>query len=149
MKRTVLLLVLTMGIFTLTNAQEVGIRIGSGAAAHANGALDVVFSTSQFSRLHGDVSFGYGIGIDLLWDFLYRPLGGEAFNWYVGAGPYTLIHPDHFHLGAVGEIGLEYRFNSVPIALGLDWRPYFRIIDDTGFSFAGGGLNIRYVFGKK
>ena len=35
-------------------------------------------------------SFGSGVGIDVLWDFLYRPLGDEAFNWYVGAEGFGL-----------------------------------------------------------
>ena len=97
------------------NAQELGIRFGNVSAG--NVAIDAVFATGDFNRLHADVSIGNGIGIDLLWDFLYRPLGDEAFNWYVGAGPYVqLANP--FWLGAVGKVGIEYHFNSVPICIG-------------------------------
>ena len=146
MKKLVLALVLIAGTFSLTHAQEVGLRFGNLSAG--NVAIDGVFSTGQFSRIHADVSFGGGgVGIDALWDFLYRPLGAEAFNWYVGAGPYTFIG-DNFALGAVAEIGLEYRFNSVPLALGLDWRPYLEIIDNTSFGANGFGLNVRWVFGS-
>lgn len=124
-------------------AQEVGIRLGN--ATGGNAAVDVVFSTSKYSRIHADVSFGKGVGADVLWDFLYRPLGGEALNWYAGVGPYAFIG-EPFQLGAVGEVGLEYRFEGVPIALGADWRPYFRLIDNTSFGADGFGLNIRWVF---
>lgn len=86
------------------------------------------------------------MGLEALWDFLYRPLGSEAFNWYVGAGPYTYIG-DPFQLGVVGEIGLEYRFQTVPLVLGGDWRPYFRIIENTSFGANGFGINLRYVIG--
>jgi len=123
--------------------QEVGIRLGN--ATGGNAALDVVFSTSKYSRIHADVSFGNGLGVDLLWDFLYRPLGDETLNWYAGVGPYAFIG-DPFQLGVVGELGLEYRFSGVPIALGVDWRPYFRLIDDTNFGADGFGLNVRWVF---
>lgn len=34
------------------------------------------------------------------------------------------------------------------IALGVDWRPYFKIIDDTSFGADGFGLNVRWVFGS-
>jgi hypothetical protein len=130
------------GIF----AQEVGIRVGD--ALGNNIAVDAVFKTGKFNRLHADVSFGSGVGIEVLWDLLYRPLGGEAFNWYVGVGPSMLID-DPFILGISGEGGLEYRFKGAPIALGLDWRPTFVIVEDTDFRAGGFGFNVRYIFGQK
>ena len=146
MRKLVLVLFVALATATLTNAQEIGVRFGD--VSGGNVAIDGVFSTGQFSRIHADVSFGNGVGIDVLWDFLYRPLGGEAFNWYAGAGPYTVIG-DPFALGVMGELGLEYRFNSVPISLSGDWRPAFRIIENTDFSFGGFGFNVRYIFGGK
>lgn len=68
--------------YSFCNAQELGVRFGDVSGGSV--AVDGVFSTSKFSRIHADVSFGNGAGIDILWDFLYRPLPGEAFNWYVG-----------------------------------------------------------------
>ena len=129
---------------TFSNAQEIGIRFGE--VSGGNVAVDAVFSTSQYNRIHADASFGNGFAVDVLWDFIYSPLGGEAFNWYLGAGPYTKIG-DPFQLGVVGEVGLEYRFNNVPLALGVDWRPFFRIIDDTDVGVKGFGLNVRWVIG--
>lgn len=146
MKKLLLILTLTVSTIGFINAQELGVRFGN--VSGGNVAVDGIFSTGQFSRIHADVSFGKGVGIDLLWDFLYRPLGEEAFNWYVGAGPYTFIG-DPFALGIIGEIGLEYRFKEVPIALGGDWRPYFRLIDNTDFGAEGFGINVRWVFESK
>ena len=143
MKKLLLILTLAVSTIVVSNAQELGVRFGN--VSGGNIAVDGIFSTGQFSRIHADVSFGKGVGIDLLWDFLYRPLGEEAFNWYVGAGPYTFIG-DPFALGIIGEIGLEYRFKEVPIVLGGDWRPYFRLIDNTDFGAEGFGLNVRWVF---
>ena len=133
--------------FAMANSQELGLRFGYSGAA--NVAVDAVFGVSKFSRIHADVAFGNGgVDIDALWDFLYRPLKGEAFNWYLGAGPYTRID-DPFHLGVAAEAGLEYRFSGAPIALGIDWRPKLSIIENTDFYADGFGLNLRYVFGKK
>lgn len=127
-------------------SQEIGARFGD--VLGNNIAVDAVFKTGKFNRLHADVSFGSGVGVEVLWDFLYRPLGGEAFNWYVGAGPSALFD-DPFFLGISGEAGLEYRFNSVPIVLGVDWRPTFFILEETDFRSGGFGFNARFVFGKK
>ena len=145
MKRVFLLAVFTISFFSFVNAQEVGIRVGD--VSGGNVAVDAVFSLGEFSRIHADVSFGNGVGIDALWDFLYRPLSGEAFHWYVGAGPYAFIG-DPFQLGIVAEVGLEYRFNSVPLVLGADWRPWFRLIDNTDIGFGGFGVNLRWAFGQ-
>lgn len=146
MKRIFLIATLAFFAIGFSNAQELGIRFGDVSGGSV--AVDGVFSTGKFNRIHADVSFGNGgVGIDALWDFLYRPIGGEAFNWYVGAGPYTFIG-DNFALGAVGEVGIEYRFNGVPLVLGGDWRPGLQLIDNTDFFAGGFGLNVRWAFGN-
>jgi len=88
-----------------------------------------------------------GVGIDALWDFLYKPLGSEAFSWYLGVGPSMYIGGD-FLFGVSGEIGIQYYFSGAPISLGFDWRPTFWIVEETRFGANSFGLNVRYVFGK-
>jgi hypothetical protein len=147
MKKLLFIISITITSLTFTNAQEVGLRFG---AINNTGsvALDGVFGLGQFSRIHADLAFSsHGVSVDALWDFLYRPLGPEAFNWYVGAGPYAFLG-NPFTLGIAGEVGLEYNFKSVPIALGLDWRPQFELIQNTSFHAGGFGLNVRWNFGK-
>ncbi len=126
------------------NAQEIGIRFGDVSGGDV--AVDGIFSLDKYSRIHANVSFGDGgVGLDALWDFLYKPVDGESLKWYVGVGPSMVINDD-FLLGASGEIGLEYRFQEAPIAIGLDWRPTFWIVEETDFHAGGFGLNVRYVF---
>lgn len=130
-----------------SGAQEIGVRFGGTSGAYG-AAIDGVFSAGQFSRIHADLGFYRGdMAVDALWDFIYRPLNGEAFNWYLGAGPSAYIG-DSFWLGFSGEIGLEYRFSEVPIAIGADWRPTLWIVEDTHFGADSFGLNVRFVFGK-
>ncbi len=129
----------------VVKAQEIGVRFGD--ALGANYAIDGVFALGEFSRVHADVAFGDGVTIEALYDFIYKPLGGEAFNWYAGVGV-SLGIQDPFILGIPGEIGLEYHFNGAPIAIGADWRPVFIIIEDTNFHTGGYGFNVRYVLGK-
>jgi hypothetical protein len=148
MKRFLLIFAFIAAGLTVTRAQELGVRFGS-FTGKGGVAVDGIFSTGEFSRIHADVSFGGGVGVDLLWDFIYRPLGDEAFNWYLGAGPFLYLPFDadyNFGLGAIGELGISYTFNSVPISLSADWRPYFRLLETTNISFGGFGVNVRYVF---
>jgi hypothetical protein len=140
-------MIIVAGSVLTSNAQEVGIRFG-GTNGFGGVAVDGVFGAGQFSRIHADLGFYKGgVGIDALWDFLFKPINGEALNWYLGAGPSTYIG-DRFDLGVSGEIGIEYRFSEVPIAIGVDWRPTFWIIEETRFGADSFGLNVRYVFGK-
>src|SRR6478752_8524812 len=102
-----------------SQAQEVGVRFGD--VIQNNVAVDALFSAGKFSRVHADVSFGNsGMGLEALWDFMYRPLGGEALYWYAGVGASTLLFTDPFLLGASGELGLSYTFNKIPISLSAD-----------------------------
>ena len=128
----------------MVHSQEIGIRFGDVTGNDV--AVDGVFSSGKFSRIHADVSFGNdGVGADALCDFIYKPVDGDNLKWYLGAGPSVFIGND-FLLGASGEVGLEYRFEEVPIALGLDWRPTLWIVEQTDFHAGGFGLNVRYVF---
>ena len=109
-------------------------------------AIDGIFSTSEFSRIHADISFGNkGIGADFLWDFIYKPLGDVGFNWYAGAGPAVFL-ANPLSLFAVGELGAEYSIKEFPVSLSLDWRPTLRIIQTTDLFFDRFGFNVRYVF---
>lgn len=156
LQKIVLTVVLAFAGMFIGNAQELGVRFGDVSAG--NVAIDGIFSTGEFNRLHADLSFGDGVAADLLWDFLYRPLADEAFNWYMGVGPYLsiidhdyVVAGDHksetdFNLGAAFEIGLEYRFVDIPLVLGLDYRPALEIIDNTDLHWGGFGFNVRYVF---
>ncbi len=139
-------LVMLLGLFAVleSQAQEVGIRFGN--VNGNNVAVDGVFAMGEFSRIHADVSFGNdGVGIDALWNPVYDNISTSDFKWYAGFGP-SLLLSDNFKFGVAGEIGAEYPFADVPITLGLDWRPYFILVEDTSFDAGGFGLNIRYRF---
>lgn len=144
MKKSLLIASLLL-VSILGFSQEAGIRFGDVVGNDV--AVDLVFQSGKFNRIHADVSFGHGVGVEALWDLMYRPLGQSPLNWYVGVGG-TMLIDDPFLLGVSGEIGLEYRFAGVPIALGLDWRPTFYIIEDTDFRAEGFGFNARWVFGQ-
>ncbi len=140
--RTMALLAILISCTLIGKAQEIGIR--GGDLSGGNIAITGAFSTGYFTRIHTCVSFGESVGVDLLWDFIHRPLIDEVLYVYAGAGSYALFEKP-FVMGTTGEIGMEYRFDSVPVVLGLDWRPTYKIINETEFSPEGFGFNIRFV----
>jgi len=128
----------------LGSSQELGVRFGDVLGNTI--ALDGMFSTGDFHRLHTDLSFGNDFGLELLWDFVFRPFGGEAFYYYIGVGPSILFAESTTLFGISGELGLEYRFNSAPLAFGVDWRPTYFLGDNSNFEAGGFGFNARFVF---
>jgi hypothetical protein len=142
MKIVGLVLLCSIGLSGIVNAQELGLRFGDTVGNTV--AIDGVFAMSS-GRIHADVSFGDGVGVEALYDFIYGQLGQEAFNYYIGAGAFTWLWKD-FNLGISGELGIEYHFTGLPLALGLDWRPSLQIVDQTNFTLGRFGVNIRYVF---
>ncbi|RAI95192.1 outer membrane insertion C- signal [Algoriphagus yeomjeoni] len=139
----ILTLVLFFGVAASleSNAQEVGIRFGDFYGN--NVAIDGVFALGEFSRIHADVSFGgNGLGIDALWNPIYDDIPDTDLQWYAGFGP-AIYLADNFRFGAAGEVGAEYAFSEVPITIGLDFRPYLFLIEETEFR-AGFGLNVRW-----
>jgi hypothetical protein len=49
-------------------------------------------------------------------------------------------------LGAQGVVGLDYKFQQVPINLSLDWKPELNLVDNVNFEAAAVGLAVRFTF---
>jgi len=124
-------------------SQEVGVRLGD--IVGNNIALDLVYDGHKH-RQHVDVSFGNGIGVEWLVDFVIAPLGRSDFDYYIGAGPFAWFG-DPFTFGVCGELGAEYRIPGAPLVIGLDWRPAIPLYrEDRAFIGSRSGLNVRYIF---
>jgi len=72
-------------------------------------------------------------------------------KWYVGPGAHLGFYNDKHGgasvLGIDGVIGLDYKINSAPINLSVDWQPSieFGTGYNNGFSGNWGGIAIRYT----
>lgn len=144
MKKLLIIGFLMMGMSSLAGAQELGLRFGD--VTGGNVAIDALLSTKKFSTIHADASFGKGgLGVDLLWDFLYKPLPDMPLNWYAGVGP-TIFLGDKSSLAGTAELGLSYKIEEIPLSVSADWRPTLFLLETTDVYFGFFGLNVRYVF---
>lgn len=138
-----LLLFLLLGIAWTGQGQEAGLRFGEMDGN--NIGVDLIIPIRDH-RLHGTVTFGDNVGMDILYDFAVHPVfGSSGFGYYVGLGG-SFLFAGNTRFGVTGELGFEYRFQTAPIALGLDYRPSIIILDKMDFVYANLGLNVRYVF---
>ena len=126
-----------------SQAQEVGLRFGDMDGN--NIAIDAVIPLEN-KRIHASVSFGDNVGVDAIFDFAVNPVfKNSGFYYYAGIGLTSLFASD-FKLGVMGEIGFEYRFRSVPLTAGLDYRPAVIVLDKMDFVYGNFGFNFRYRF---
>ena len=91
-----------------------------------------------------------GTRITGLYEFNFNISGANGLKWYVGPGLhlglYNNKHGNGNFVGIDGVLGLDYKFQSAPINLSLDWQPAFESGDHRGFVGNWGGFGIRYTF---
>lgn len=82
---------------------------------------------------------------------IHGPISGAgSLQWYIGPGAhvgfYNSKYGDGTFIGLDGVLGLDYKFDSAPINISLDWQPSIEFGDNRGFSSGWGGLGIRFTF---
>jgi len=119
-----------------------GIRLSS-APATVNNSVSFKYFLNENHALEGLVSFD-PVAIGALYEF-HRPLGAAGFQWYFGGGGFVAFSGDDV-FGAMGVVGLDYKFQNLPLNLSLDWKPELNIVKDISFEAAAIGLSIRFAF---
>ncbi len=165
MKKVLLAFVAVFAMGIAANAQQaIGVRFGS------NGGFGAELSYQKdlgANRLELDLgltaSSSNGVNdLNFCLNGIYQWKGAIApvpnLGWYAGVGGmlglYTWSTPHdsdtYFNLGVVGQAGLEYNFQALPIQVSLDWRPTMYLFNSEGlnihFGWAGVALGVRYRF---
>ena len=100
-----------------------------------------------------------------LYEFHWDIEGAKGLKWFVGPGVHVAFYNDkdyRYHdddrlyrgsysyttAGIDGIIGLDYKFNKIPLNLSVDWQPYFEFGSDRYNGFGGqfAGVAARYTF---
>lgn len=94
---------------------------------------------------------GFGITAFAFYDWYWDIDAAPGLSWYVGPGAQLGLWGGGFFVGIHGQIGLEYKFDNIPLALSIDYAPGLGIYAGNGgvaVRYAGtyGGLGIKYTF---
>ena len=106
---------------------------------------------SPAGALEGIVGFWYGgINVTGLYEY-HMPISGvDGLKWFVGGGlDFTSWSYGGYSGGSVaidGIIGLDYKVNTAPVDISLDWKPSFYITGVKGFYGTGAAISVRYTF---
>ncbi len=123
------------------NGYELGVRFGDtyGSSLVIDGMIPI-----GSGRIHADLSF-WDDGLTLAGLYNWQFPVVESLYFYPGVGATLSTAGSEVGIGAVGEVGLEYKF-KFPLSIGLDWRPVIGLVNYSGFHADGLGLNVRYRF---
>jgi len=150
MKKGILLLSTFIVITLSTKAQDytnaVGVRLGANSPAITSG-FTIKHFLNETNAVEGIVGIANsGLGLCGLYEW-YHPIESVAhLKWFIGAGGYASFRRSTSAIGAAGIIGLDYKFEEVPLNLSLDWKPELNLITNVGFNGNTVGVAIRYVF---
>jgi hypothetical protein len=147
MKKFVAISVISLVFLGLrSSAQEykmgLGIRLSS-APATVNNAVSFKYFLNENHALEGLLSFDPAT-VGVLYEY-HLPLGAPGFQWFFGGGGYVAFSGDNV-VGGMGVVGLDYKFQKIPLNLSLDWKPELNLVKDISFEAAAIGLSIRFAF---
>lgn len=121
-----------------------GIRFSTPSPTLSN-SVSVKYFLTEKTAVDALLSFGNRFGIGGLYE-VHTPLNAtQGLNWYFGGGGYVGFQDHTTYLGPTGVVGLEYKFENIPLCLALDWKPELDIIPDINFVPDAFGLSVRFT----
>lgn len=157
MKKSISLVTLVLLFSLASSAQEytnaAGIRLGPDAPAISPG-FTIKHFVNEVNAVEAIVGINNGIGVCGLYEWHHPIPSLNHLNWFIGAGGYAAFRngkynnfrSDKSYIGAAGIIGLDYKFEEVPINVSIDWKPELNLISDVHFESNAVGVSIRFTF---
>lgn len=133
---------------------SLGVRLSSSQAM-VNNSISLKHFLTESTAVEALFSFGDPLALGALLE-VHKPLSTEGLQWFYGGGGYLgfekvydpnrKVNDTEVNFGAMGVVGLDYKFANVPLNLSLDWKPELNIVSDITFEAAAIGLSVRFVF---
>jgi len=153
--RTLFILMIIITCSGVLHAQStynraIGIKAGGGISATYKKFI------SETNNLEAQVTvWNKGYRVSGLYEFnfySFKTVPGLA--WFVGPGVHLGFWKDNYQkdyssradLGIDGIIGLDYKFDKIPINVSVDWQPSVTLVGTAAFTPSYGGVAVRYTF---
>ena len=132
----------------------IGVRLSS-AQAMVNNSITLKHFLNEKSAIEALFSFGDPLSLGALYE-IHKPFSTEGLQWFYGGGGYIgfvkTYNPNKnknetdANFGAMGVIGLDYKFANLPLNISLDWKPELNLVSDINFEPAAIGFSARFTF---
>ena len=110
-----------------------GVRLSSSQAM-VNNSISLKHFLNERSAIEALFSFGDPLAIGAYLGFV------KSWN------PNKLKNETDVNVGAMGVLGLDYKFVNLPLNLSLDWKPELNLVSDINFEPAAIGFTARFTF---
>ena len=160
MKKILFALLMTTAFFTAKSQMAegyktaLGVRLSSSAAT-VNNSISFKQFLSEKAAVEVLFSFGDPLAIGALYE-VHKPFSTQGLQWYYGGGGYlgfvktynsnTQKNETDPNFGAMGVLGLDYKFANAPLNISLDWKPELNLVSDINFEPAAIGFTARFTF---
>ena len=160
MKKIFFALLFSASLFVAksVSAQEyktaLGVRLSSSAAM-VNNSVSLKHFLTERSAIEALFSFGDPLSLGALYE-VHKPFSAAGIQWYYGGGGYIGFvkefnvnknrNETNTNFGAMGVLGLDYKFTNIPLNLSLDWKPELNIVSDINFEPSAIGFTARFTF---
>jgi hypothetical protein len=160
--KKILVALLVSSVVFMNNADAQGYKTALGVRLSSSNAMQnnsVSFKQfiSEKAAIEALFTFGDPLALGAMLE-LHKPLAADGLSWYYGGGGYigfvkklnttTNKETTDPNFGAQGVIGLDYKFNNIPLNISLDWKPELNLVNDINFEPAAIGFTARFTFGK-
>ena len=159
MKKLLLVLIAVVGMSFVANAQNnekaIGLRFGYGTEVSYQQPVGANRLEVDFGRLETLLnSYYHYFTASVTYQWLFD-LGSvvPGLAWYAGpgagAGWYTsTYYTSGLTVGVGGIVGVDYKFNNLPLLVSLDFRPFYSVVNHSyynSFDYST-ALGVRYTF---
>jgi hypothetical protein len=152
------LLVSGLAFASTASAQDyktaLGVRLSSSAPM-INNSISLKHFLNERTAVEALFSFGDPLALGALVE-IHKPFAASGIQWFYGGGGYLgfvkTYNPDKdknetdVNFGAMGIVGLDYKFQNLPLNLSLDWKPELNLIGDINFEPSAVGFTARFTF---
>lgn len=126
----------------------IGVRGGWGVEAIYQRYIS---SANRIETTLGINRYGFNVAGTYQWMFDIKADVPGQFKWYAGPGVSfgdwsNSKFKNGFAFGILGQIGVEYGFESIPLLLSADYRPGIYFAPTTHFDWSGFALGVKFCF---
>jgi hypothetical protein len=145
--------------FAITSSAQdyktaLGVRL-SNSQAMVNNSISLKHFFNERTAVEALFSFGDPLALGALVE-VHKPFSTSGIQWFYGGGGYLSFVKTYdaenvktgtdANFGAMGVLGLDYKFVNLPLNLSLDWKPELNIVGDINFEPAAIGFTARFTF---
>jgi hypothetical protein len=147
MKKIGIIFAISLIITVSANAQDykmgLGVRLSSNAPI-INHSISFKYFFAKKTAVETLLSLTDPIALGVLIE-QHQPLKTVGLTYFYGGGAFLgFTSPAPF--GLQGVLGLDYKFQTIPFNLSLDWKPEINLGPEFSFEPAALGISARFTF---